>query len=68
MNGDKKIGFNRGKLRCFSCHEPSFFARKCPNPDRIEIHGRRMVPLVNNRGASTNNESPNLAVVSQSFD
>ncbi|KAL7615964.1 hypothetical protein Lser_V15G04550 [Lactuca serriola] len=36
INAEKKVGFNKGKLRCFNCHEPNHFAKDFPKPDRRE--------------------------------
>ena len=33
MSAEMNVGFNKGKLRYFSCHEPGHFARECPKPD-----------------------------------
>ncbi|XP_023734262.2 uncharacterized protein LOC111882129 isoform X2 [Lactuca sativa] len=68
MNAKKKIGFNKTKLRCFNCHEPDNFARKCLKPDIRENHERTMVSVGNNRQATTSNQTANLVVVAQSFD
>ena len=67
MNGDKKVGFNRGNLRCFNFHEPGHFAHDFPKLYRRENPDRTLVPLVNNRGPTANNETANLAVLAQTF-
>ncbi|KAL7582760.1 hypothetical protein Lser_V15G45484 [Lactuca serriola] len=66
MNANKKVGFNKGKLRCFNCHEPGHFARECLKSDRRLNNDKTMVAVGNNRGgASVNSET---AMVAQSFD
>ncbi|KAL7607895.1 hypothetical protein Lser_V15G14224 [Lactuca serriola] len=66
MNADKKVGFNKGKLRCLNCHETGHFARDCPHPDRRVNNDRTMVAVGNSRSSGqANNEK---AMVAQSFD
>ena len=66
MNADKKVGFNKGKMRCFNCHELGHFACECPKPDRRRNNDRTMVAVGNNRGGTTVNSE--TAMVAQSFD
>ena len=66
MNVDKKVGFNKGKVRCFNCHDPCHFARECPKPDRRLNNDRTMVVVGNNHGGATVNSE--TAMVAQSFD
>ncbi|XP_023764602.1 uncharacterized protein LOC111913103 [Lactuca sativa] len=62
MNAEKKVGFNKGKLRCFNCHEPGHFARDCSKPDMRENNERTMVSVGNSKGATTNKQNDNLAL------
>lgn len=47
MNMDKKVGFNKGKLRCYSCHEPGHFAYDCTNALVGYNVERALVPIGN---------------------
>lgn len=67
MNGENKVGFNKGKLRCFYCHEPGHFARDCLKPNMRENHDKTTVPVMNNKGSTSTNETVNLVVVAQTF-
>ena len=52
MNVDKKVGFNKSKLRCFNSHDEGHFARECTKP-RVEHNPERVVvPSRNNRDAA----------------
>ena len=64
VNTDKKMGFNKSKLRCCNCHEPGHFARECTKPNVENNHVRALVPAGNNTAAVQNNER---AMVAQQF-
>ena len=66
MSADKKVGFNKGKLRCLNCNEPDHFARDCRMQYRQLNNEMTMVAMGNNQGgAQVNSEK---AMVAQSFD
>ena len=48
MSADKKVGFSKGKMRCFNCHEPGHFALDFPQPDRRLNNDRTIVAVGNN--------------------
>ncbi|XP_052622642.1 uncharacterized protein LOC128127934 [Lactuca sativa] len=67
MNGDKKVGFNKGMLRYFNCHESGHFAHECPKPNRRVNNNRTMVAAGNNRAGATAN-GPENALLAQIDD
>ncbi|KAL7603983.1 hypothetical protein Lser_V15G19898 [Lactuca serriola] len=59
MSADKKVGFSKGKLRCFNCHKPRHFACDCPQPDRRLSNDRTIVAVGNNRsGGQVSDDAP----------
>ena len=40
IGGDRKMGLNKSKLRCFNCHEEGHFAHECTKP-KAEYHNHK---------------------------